>query len=580
MLPIPNGVPEMSGRTIQDAQGIFGSRRELAGPQCIVTDSDLSNNLRMSTVLIGLIGSNLDIGGGGAERWNRWRPTVSLCQHEDLLIDRLELLHQERDSDLVAIVREDIRSVSPETEVRPHQLEIRDPWDFDEVFGALHDFARAYPFDPEREDYLVHITTGTHVVQICLFLLTESRHFPARLIQTAPPRRLRSAEPGMFKIIDLDLSKYDRLASRFARERQEATSILKSGIETRNPEFNRLIDRIEQVASSSKAPILLTGPTGAGKSQLAQRIYELKRARRQIEGRFVEVNCATLRGDGAMSSLFGHVKGAFTGALQDRAGLLKAADGGTLFLDEIAELGSDEQAMLLRAIEEKRFMPMGSDREANSDFQLIAGSNRDLQAAVQSGSFRDDLLARIDLWAFRLPGLRERREDIAPNLEYELEQHTRRTGARVTFNREAKERFLAFTTSSEATWERNFRDLSGAITRMCTVATGGRITVDVVNEEIARLRRAWSKTSASSLRENLLEERLGSEAVRSLDLFDRMQLANVIEIVSTSRSLSEAGRVLFANSREKKHSSNDADRLRKYLARFGVTLDLIEAWRH
>jgi transcriptional regulatory protein RtcR len=533
----------------------------------------------MPTVVIGLIGSNLDAVGQGAERWNRWRPTVSLCQHEELLLDRLELLHQPKDSDLIETVRADIRNVSPETEVRPHQLEIRDPWDFDEVFGALHDFARAYPFDPEREDYLVHITTGTHVAQICLFLLTESRHFPARLIQTSPPRRLRSADPGIFKIIDLDLSKYDRLASRFARERQEATSILKSGIETRNPDFNRLIDRIEQVASNSKAPILLTGPTGAGKSQLAQRIYELKRARRQIEGRFVEVNCATLRGDGAMSSLFGHIKGAFTGALQDRAGLLKAADGGTLFLDEIAELGLDEQAMLLRAVEEKRFMLMGSDREANSDFQLIAGSNRDLQAAVQSGSFRDDLLARIDLWSFRLPGLRERREDIAPNLEYELEQHTRRTGARVTFNREAKERFLAFTTSPEATWERNFRDLSGAVTRMCTVATGGRITVDIVNEEVARLRRAWSRISTSSPRENLLEQRLGSEAVKSLDLFDRMQLANVIEIVSTSRSLSEAGRVLFANSRAKKHSANDADRLRKYLSRFGVTWDLIEAWR-
>jgi transcriptional regulatory protein RtcR len=526
----------------------------------------------MPTVVIGLIGSNLD-SGDGAERWNRWRPTVSLCQHEELLIDRIELLHQRRDSDLVLSASEDIRSVSPETEVRPHHVEIRDPWDFDEVFGALHDFARAYPFDPEREDYLVHITTGTHVAQICLFLLTESRHFPARLIQTSPPKRLRSPEPGTFKIIDLDLSKYDRLASRFAREREEATSILKSGIETRNPAFNRLIERIEQVASSSKAPILLTGPTGAGKSQLAQRIYELKKARRQIEGRFVEVNCATLRGDAAMSALFGHVRGAFTGALQDRAGLLKAADGGVLFLDEIGELGLDEQAMLLRAIEEKRFLPMGSDREAKSDFQLIAGSNRDLQAAARSGSFRDDLLARIDLWAFRLPGLRERREDIAPNLDYELEQHTRRTGARVTVNREARDRFLSFAVAPEASWERNFRDLSGAVTRMCTVAAGGRITVEVVNEEIERLRKAWLKTAASSDRENLLQQTLGVDAVQRLDLFDRMQLASVIEIASTSRSLSEAGRTLFANSREKKSSSNDADRLRKYLSRFGIAWD-------
>ena len=123
-----------------------------------------------------------------------------------------------------------------------------------------------------------------------------------------------------------------------------------------------------------------------------------------------------------MSALFGHVKGAFTGAMRDRPGLLRGANGGLLFLDEMAELGLDEQAMLLRALEEKRFLPLGGDREIASDFQLIAGTNRDLAEAVRTGRFREDLLARIDLWTFRLPGLAERREDIAPNLDYELEQ--------------------------------------------------------------------------------------------------------------------------------------------------------------
>jgi transcriptional regulatory protein RtcR len=104
----------------------------------------------------------------------------------------------------------------------------------------------------------------------------------------------------------------------------------------------------------------------------------LKKERRQVQGPFVEVNCATLRGDAAMSTLFGHVKGAFTGAVQDRPGLLRKANGGVLFLDEIGELGTDEQAMLLRAIEDKRFLPMGADREVSSDFQLLAGTNRDL----------------------------------------------------------------------------------------------------------------------------------------------------------------------------------------------------------
>ena len=170
--------------------------------------------------------------------------------------------------------------------------------------GALHDFARRYEFDPEQEQYLVHITTGTHVAQICLFLLTESRHFPGKLVQTSPPPRHQSDSSGSFQIIDLDLSRYDRIFMRFQDEQQEGRSFLKSGIETRSALFNTLIQRIEQVAIASSAPILLMGPTGAGKSHLARRIYELKKVRRQVEGPFVELNCATLRGDAAMSALF------------------------------------------------------------------------------------------------------------------------------------------------------------------------------------------------------------------------------------------------------------------------------------
>ena len=346
--------------------------------------------------------------GRGPERWNVWRPTVDLCRHGDLVVHRLELLHGSHERALVDVVADDIRAQSPETEVRPHVMDFGDPWDFGLVYGTLHDFARGYPFDPDREDYLVHVTTGTHVAQICLFLLTETRYFPARLLQTAPPKRQRSGEPGSYTIIDLDLSKYDRLAARFRQRQREDLSFLKAGIETRSPLFNDLIARIEQVAGASAAPLLLTGPTGAGKSKLARRIYDLKKARQRVTGPFVEVNCATVRGDAAMSTLFGHVRGSFTGAMRDRPGLLRAADGGVLFLDEIGELGTDEQAALLRAIEDKQFLPLGADREVRSNFQLIAGTNADLPAAVRRGRFREDLLARINLWTFRLPGLRER----------------------------------------------------------------------------------------------------------------------------------------------------------------------------
>jgi transcriptional regulatory protein RtcR len=520
-------------------------------------------------VVIGFVGSVLDA-GFHEERWRKWRPTVSLCRHPELPIARFELLHQKQHTDTARCVAADIARVSPGTRTCLREQNLANPWDFEEVYSALLDFARAYPFDPEKEDYLVHITTGTHVQQICLFLLTESRHFPARLVQTSPAESARRGPEGKHAIIDLDLSKYDRIASRFAREQSDAVSFLKDGIATRNDRFNALIERIERVAIHAKDPILLTGQTGVGKSKLARRVYELKKSRHQIEGPFVEVNCATLRGDSAMSALFGHVKGAFTGATRDRAGLLRAADGGLLFLDEVGELGPDEQAMLLRALEEKRFLPFGGDREVSSNFQLIAGTNRDLAKSGPEGRFRDDLLARINLWTFRLPGLRERPEDIEPNLDYEMEQMTLRAGRPVSFSKEARARFLDFATSAEARWTANFRDLNASVVRMATLSGGGRVTEDLVVEEIDRLKSAWAAHEGTETPGARLEPLVGEAALGKMDLFDRAQLEFVVGVCRDSASLSDAGRKLFAASREKRSTANDADRLRKYLDRFDL----------
>jgi transcriptional regulatory protein RtcR len=527
-------------------------------------------------VVIGLLGSVLD-SGFHQERWNKWRPTISLCKHADLPVDRFELIYDPKFKDMANVVIADIPRVSVATEARGTPQPLLDPWDFEEVYAALHDFARGYDFKPEIEDYLVHITTGTHVQQICLFLLTESRHLPARLVQTSPVNNQRRGPEGKFAIIDLDLSKYDRLASRFGKEQKEARTFLKSGIATRNQCFNQLIEQIEHVAIHAKEPILLTGPTGAGKSQLARRIYELKKARHQITGPFVEINCATLRGDAAMSALFGHVKGAFTGALKDRPGLLRTADDGLLFLDEIGELGLDEQAMLLRALEEKRFLPFGGDREVNSNFQLIAGTNRDLKCAVRDGHFREDLLARTNLWTFRLPGLRERPEDIEPNLDYELEQFARKNSKHVTLSKEAREQFLKFAQSPAAKWLANFRDLNACITRMATLSPGGRITEPVLINEIERLKASWSTPMVDGDHDSMLAAVLSEKTREKLDLFDQAQLAFVIRICRESTTLSDAGRKLFAATREHRKTANDADRLRKYLARFDLDWQSIEA---
>ena len=536
-------------------------------------------------VVVGLLGTQLDQPGRKSnDRWASWRPSVAICQQDDFIIDRFELLFDHPFSKLAGQVNADIETVSPETMVQQHRVAFNDPWDFEEVYAVLHQFSRDYTFDTDRENYFVHITTGTHVAQICLFLLTESRHLPATLIQTSPPKgrgrsRKEEAEQvrGNYQLIDLDLSRYDQLAKRFGQEHDEAASILKQGIETKDSAFNQLIDRIERVTLATNAPILMTGPTGAGKTQLAKRIYELKRSRRQIEGRLVEINCATIRGEQAMSTLFGHTKGAFTGAATARSGLLKSADGGMLFLDEIGELGLDEQAMLLRAIEEKVFLPVGADQTCKSDFQLIAGTNRNLAFEVEQGNFREDLLARINLWFFELPGLAQRRADIDPNIDFELQQFTRQSGQKITMSKEARQEFMEFALSRSTPWKANFRDLNAAITRMSTLASGGRITPVLVKEEIDRLKQSWQGPTKEKESSRILIDRLGESRVEQIDRFDQVQLAEVIHICRQCKTLSAAGRELFQVSRLSKARPNDADRLKKYLARFGLSWDDLQA---
>lgn len=524
-------------------------------------------------VVISLLGTTLDH-GMGKNRWDKWRPSVSICQHEDLLIDKYHILYQKSFQSLANQVIADIENVSPETEVISHIIKLNDPWDFQEVFGVLHDFAERIAFNQDDDEYLIHITTGTHVAQICLFLLTESRHFPGKLIQTSPTKISRKRDyndiAGSYSIIDLDLSKYDNIAMRFKKQKLDDISFLKSGIQTKNKEFNTLIEKIELVAIRSSDPILITGPTGAGKSQLAKRIYELKKLHNQIQGNFIEINCATLKGEGAMSALFGHKKGSFTGAISDRPGLLKAADKGICFLDEIGELGLDEQAMLLRAIEEKTYLPLGSDKEETSNFVLICGTNRNLKQDVKEGKFRDDLLSRINLWTFLLPFLKDRPEDIEPNIYYELSRYTEKIGRKVSFNSEAKKHFLDFAISKDALWQANFRDLNGAITRMATLSTDGRITLPVVVEEIERLKSSWIIDNSGSFDDDILKSVLKEDEYEKLDLFDKLQLINVIKICKKSNSLSEAGRILFSKSRQSKRMFNDADRLRKYLIKFDL----------
>lgn len=531
-------------------------------------------SITKNNVVIGWLGVELDEPGSGGNS-KKWRPSISLVQHRDFIVTQFEMLYQPEHFKRAERVKADIKLASPSTKVILHEIKLKDPRNFPDVFEALQSFSEEYKFEVEKKNYFVHLTTGTHVAQICMFLLTEAHVIPGSLIQTAPPKGKHDL--AKYEILDIGDPQFLRIRSRTRslQVKHQEDSYLKDGIETPNPAFNDLINEVTRVAIKSSKPILLLGPSGAGKSKLAQRIYELKQDKKLITGKFEPVNCATIRGDGAMSALFGHKKGSFTGAFEKRAGHLKMADKGVLFLDEIGELRLEEQAMLLRALDVQSFLPFGSDEEVSSNFQLIAGTNKDLKSLAQKGEFREDLLARIDHWRFVLPGLRDRVEDIEPNIQFELNKYNKEHKTSIQFTSSGLRKFLTFSTSPEAIWKRNFRDLERAIDRMAVLAPYGRITEEDVCCEIEKLRDDWKEAEVLA-QVKLLEKLIGQEKLCKLDLFSKVQLDEVVKVCLQCRTLADASRILFAYSSSQKESSNDSDRLRKYLKKFGIEWKQLE----
>ena len=230
-----------------------------------------------------------------------------------------------------------------------------------------------------------------------------------------------------------------------------------------------VLRQVDQVAESD-ATVLITGETGTGKELIARAIHN-RGARRTRP--LVKVNCGAISAGLVESELFGHVKGAFTGALSRRIGRFELADGGSLFLDEVSELPMDTQVKLLRVLQEREFEPVGSSETRRVDVRVIAATNRNLADSVREGRFRADLYYRLNVIPLRVPALRERREDVPQLAAYFLEGMAQKTGKAVTgITRETMQRMLGYD------WPGNVRELQNLIERGVVLASGALLSLD------------------------------------------------------------------------------------------------------
>ncbi len=346
------------------------------------------------------------------------------------------------------------------TEVHVLGINLSDPTNYQEIFRGLrvHIHNIIEGFSSAR--FFVAVASGTPHMHACWFLLTASGEIPARILHVRPPRFVTKEHP---LVSEVDLSSRDFPTVRF-QDRPvtiEETEVdvdsvrVQLGIVGDHPAMQRSLEMGAMLAPS-QAPILILGETGTGKELFARYIHRLSGRPR---GSFVPVNCAAIPEDLVESLLFGHKKGAFTGAVNDQAGKFDTADKGTLFLDELGELPLPAQAKLLRVVQDGLVEPIGQAKAHKVDVRIVAATNRDLRKLVRQGKFREDLFYRLNVGEIKLPPLRERHSDIPKLALHILDRVNGSLRRPKRLSAEALSRLQSHN------WAGNVRDLENVIER-------------------------------------------------------------------------------------------------------------------
>ena len=374
----------------------------------------------------------------------------------------------------------------------PIDFPVRDVIDYAEIWKLL---ASSFATISERagsmpRDWAFLLDSGTPQMKSSLFLAARSGLFPATLFQGIPAR----FAGGTYKMREVRIEGLPELRPAPGPAPGPVPGTVPAPEPTHYPGLGSGILPADPVAGSSAFaevlrraasaaryddPVLLLGETGTGKTMIARMIHESGSRGR---GPFVEVNCSAIAESLAESELFGHVRGAFTGANRDRSGKFRAAQGGTLFLDEVGDLSLEVQAKLLKAIEDKTVTPVGSDQSVEADAHLIAATNRDLPALIGEKKFRRDLYERLKVIVINIPPLRERREDIRPLSERFL----------ASWNAQYREeRFLTRDASlflEAYSWPGNVRELQNALRSAANASVSAAIGPESLPDEMRRSR--------------------------------------------------------------------------------------------
>jgi transcriptional regulator with PAS, ATPase and Fis domain len=359
-----------------------------------------------------------------------------------------------------------------------------------------------------RSTPLLPLQSGTER-EVTLQVDGEQRCFLGRI------EAIRDNEGTPFAFVEVlkDITDQIRLEEREREllqvKRQLRRGDLKSEIIGVSTAMQRVFDLILRCAEVDSS-VLILGETGVGKEMAARAIHSRSERR---DKPFVALNCGALPEALLESELFGHVKGAFTGAVSARAGLFREADGGTLFLDEIGDLSGPLQVKLLRALQEREIRPVGGDRSYSVNARVITATNKNLDELVATGTFRKDLYYRIAVIPLLIPPLRERTEDILPLAEHFMKKHgTKKKDLSPRLNHSAQQRLLDYS------WPGNIRELENAMEHALAMARGAVLTPEELPVQVASSPRA---TPHGEARASLLQKSIAAEKVAILDALQK-----------------------------------------------------------